>query len=791
MSLSTRLLVTVTLVSVILCLAVGYGGWSILNAVESTLSEGKAKGLQAAAQQTLKRSEDPLIELGRSISRERSLSDAILTGNAEALHQVLIPTFNSHSGVGEISDLSVYSLDGERLYAKSLADVPDFLPETVSVTLDSRRPTFLIGQIGKARVGAMYAFPIRKGRKTIGVGFIALDAATALPRIAESVGGVVFIARRGAKGEDALLVGHGGAALAPPNNGQETEVAEFDEANALEQLASASFKAFESGALHGLVSFEGRHIFVSRSRLSDQPGNHGIDLFLTVDFTKEHLVRKSRTRDAIVLTISVVCCLVAGMAFWLRRELLPLGKIAAALTDAAEGKERALRLSRNTPTEFKALDKALSAFLTQSRTLEAESRRAAKQAQEIAKQAEDLQLRSEAEALEKSREAERLAAEGNEAEARRIADQKAVREIAIVVEACANGDFSKRLSIAGKQGLVLELCEGVNRIGTAADAGLSAIREAITRLEAGDLRHRMSGDFKGVFDEISQSINQSFDSISGTVGEVGSTTSTVAQLGLDIFQQSEASSESSKTISIGLENTVHSITEISDLTRDATQTADAARASFESVTAQLRENQALSDETSTAMQEIDASSTEIAKVIQVIDEIAFQTNLLALNAGVEAARAGEAGRGFAVVATEVRALSARTSQSAKEIAELIEKSTGSVKFGVEVVGKSAASLTKIVTIIAEAVDEFSSISTASQEIDERVERIKGSIVKLEQSLKKNASSAVETDLAIKTLESEANALSLTVSHFQLSEGLVKPRQRHECQVRKILSQTSN
>ena len=156
-----------------------------------------------------------------------------------------------------------------------------------------------------------------------------------------------------------------------------------------------------------------------------------------------------------------------------------------------------------------------------------------------------------------------------------------------------------------------------------------------------------------------------------------------------------------------------------------------------------------------SMSELKSSSNEIAKIIKVIDEIAFQTNILSLNAAVEAARAGDAGKGFAVVAEEVRNLAQRSAQAAKDTAVIIESNISLSDSGVDIAQNVRASVESIEEQAKKVSELLDEISVATNEQAQGVDQINKAVSQMEVVLGSNARTAEEAAAASRTLEDQA------------------------------------
>ena len=182
----------------------------------------------------------------------------------------------------------------------------------------------------------------------------------------------------------------------------------------------------------------------------------------------------------------------------------------------------------------------------------------------------------------------------------------------------------------------------------------------------------------------------------------------------------------------------------------------------------------LRGEVTAAMSVMESSSTEVAKIVKNIDEIAFQTNILALNAAVEAARAGEAGAGFAVVADEVRSLAQRSAAAAKETAEKIDAAIISNRNGSQCSAKVGEALSEIAEKVRAADLLVADIARAASEQAQGIEQINGAMAQMDKVTQGNASSAEESASAAEELDAQAETMKELVGQLRRLVGLTSP-----------------
>jgi len=273
----------------------------------------------------------------------------------------------------------------------------------------------------------------------------------------------------------------------------------------------------------------------------------------------------------------------------------------------------------------------------------------------------------------------------------------------------------------------------------------------------------MSLALGGVVVKVVVSMNKDLRRAAFELGEgAGQITSAASQVSSSSQSLAQGASEQAAS----LEETSSSTEEITAMTRKNAENSQSAAAVMATVDKQVQEGNQTLDQMLTSMQQINASSDKISKIIKVIDEIAFQTNILALNAAVEAARAGEAGMGFAVVADEVRNLAQRSAQAAKDTAALIEESITTSREGgtrLEQVAGVMRAITTSATEVKTLVDE---VNVGSQEQARGIEQISKAVAQMNQVTQSNAANAEESASASEELSAQAQVLNQIVGGLE-------------------------
>lgn len=353
--------------------------------------------------------------------------------------------------------------------------------------------------------------------------------------------------------------------------------------------------------------------------------------------------------------------------------------------------------------------------------------------------------------------------------ARDITAQKNTEyEIAGLIEAAAAGDLERRLETTLPEGFIRNLTERVNELLDAIAAPISDTVEVVEALAAGDLTTSMKGDYRGEFASLRDAVNGTVTNLERMVLDIVASGELIAHGSREISEGNRDLSSRTEQQASSLEQTAASMAELTETVKQSAENAGMARDISRMARDQAEEGGVVVERAIAAMENINESSSRIADIIGVIDEIAFQTNLLALNAAVEAARAGDQGRGFAVVASEVRSLAQRSADSAKEIKGLIKDSVQRVAEGSELVNESGSSLREIVSAVKKVTDVVGEISSAAKEQAEGIEQVNAAVAQMDDVTQQNAALVEQASAASESLDEQAVSLRQLMQSFKLS-----------------------
>ena len=348
---------------------------------------------------------------------------------------------------------------------------------------------------------------------------------------------------------------------------------------------------------------------------------------------------------------------------------------------------------------------------------------------------------------------------------------KPVNEMNRAAQELAKGNMNLEVNYESKDELG-EMADDIRLMTGNVRRVIQDVNYCLSELASGNytVSSRDTDAYQGDYRQIRNSLRSLRDTMHETLVQINQAADQVNAGGDQVSNSAQALAQGATEQASAVQELAATINEVSG---QLSNTADHAKTAKDENNQAHQEIQVCSehmDQLMHAMENIEAKSQEISKVIKSIEDIAFQTNILALNAAVEAARAGAAGKGFAVVADEVRNLASKSGEASKSTATLIEATIAAVNEGTGLSQATSDSLQAVVESSKKVLAAVNQISNATEEQSNSMAQITVAVDQISSVVQTNSATSEESAAASEELSSQANVLKELISRFRLMDG---------------------
>lgn len=347
-----------------------------------------------------------------------------------------------------------------------------------------------------------------------------------------------------------------------------------------------------------------------------------------------------------------------------------------------------------------------------------------------------------------------------------------VVELSKLADKVAAGDLGASINTRIPNNEIGHLAESMGVTISNLKIYINDIAEKMSALDSGDMTQMIDREYIGDFKSIKESINKITKHFNSALSAISTAADQVNSGSEQVATAAQSLSQGATEQASSIQELTSSIMSVSEQVNQTTNNVNVAGDYIQESQNGIHSSNESMSHMVAAMNDINDSSTEISKIIKVIDDIAFQTNILALNAAVEAARAGAAGKGFSVVADEVRNLASKSADAAKQTTRLIEGSVASVQKGSEIANETAKALEAVSEQYKMVVETIQKIQDASTQQAEAINQITIGLEQISSVVQTNSATSEETAAASEELSGQAQMLHKELSQFKLSNDIV-------------------